>query len=367
MSTDPVLIELRPEQFKEAERVLARADGLTASTFLYESGVAGLRIANQFGHLCLLPFQGQQIWDAVFHGRTLTMRSMFSEPLPTLDYLANYGGFLLHCGATAMGNPGAADTHPLHGELPNAPYRNVQLLIGHDDDGPYMALTGTYQHIVAFTHNYIARPTVKITAQSSRISVDLSIRNRKHTALELMYLAHINFRPIDGSTLIDAVPDDPQHVGIRTELPSLFTPSEEYLRFLDSVVRDPSLHRSLQAGRAIDPELVMTLAYPSDDTGWTHSMQLHPSGTADFVSHRPAELDHGVRWMTRTADQDALGVFLPATAGADGYTAEKAKGNVRMLAPQEEFRCTYAFGALEPAEAEWLRGKIEALRQATAS
>ena len=69
--------------------------------------------------------------------------------------------------------------------------------------------------------------------------------------------------------------------------------------------------------------------------------------------------------MTRTDDQDAI--FLPATAGADGYTAEKAKGHVGTLAPQEEFRCSLAFGALEPAEAERMRAAIDAVRQTSAT
>ncbi len=348
MSSDSVVITLHPDQFTEAERVLARFEGLTASTFLYGSGVAGLRIANESGHLCLLPFQGQQIWDAVFHGRTLTMRSMFTEPVPTRDYLSNYGGFFLHCGPTAMGNPGPADAHPLHGELPNAPYRDVELLIGRDDDGPYMALTGAYQHTVAFTCNYVARPTVKLGARGGRISMDLSIRNLKHTPMDLMYLAHINFRPVDGATLIDAVPDDADHVGVRKGLPGQ-TLSDAHVRFVEDVQRDPAIHRTMVAGRTIDPELVMSLAYPADDSGWTHTMQLHPDGNADFVSHRPAELGHGVRWITRTADQDAVGIFLPATAGADGYIAEKAKGNVLTLAPREEFHCAFAFGGLDTA------------------
>lgn len=366
MSHDPVVIDVRPEHFAESERVLARLDGLTASTFLYGSGVAGLRIANEVGHICLLPFQGQQIWDAVFHGRTLTMRSMFDEPRATLDYLSNYGGFLLHCGATAMGNPGPDDTHPLHGDLPNAPYRDVQLLVGRDDDGPYMALTGSYQHTVAFTHNYIARPTVRLSGQSSRIAAEIAIRNLKHKPMELMYLAHVNFRPVDGASLIDAVPDDLDHIGVRTGLPGQAV-SQEHARLIEAVQRDPALHRTMKPGRAIDPELVMTMAYPADERGWAHSLQLHPDGAADFISHRPDQLRHGVRWMTRTGDQDAVGIFLPATAGADGYTAEKAKGHVGTLAPQEAFHCSLAFGALEPAEAERMRTEIEAVRQAPAS
>lgn len=364
MSRETVAISLRPEHFTEAEHVLARAGGLTASTFLYGSGVAGLRIANTVGHIDLLPFQGQQIWDAVFHGRTLTMRSMFTEPVATLDYLSNYGGFFLHCGATAMGNPGPDDTHPLHGELPNAPFRDVELLIGEDDDGAYMAMTGSYQHTVAFTHNYIARPTVRLSAGVSRVVMDLTIRNLKHTPMDLMYLAHINFRPVDGATLVDAVPDDLEHIRFRTTLPSQFKPKEAHVRLLEDVQRDPAVHRIMKAGRPIDPELVMSLVYPSDEAGWAHSMQSHPDGSADFVSHRPSELGKGVRWMTRTGDQDAVGVFLPATAGADGYVAEKAKGNVLTLDPDAEFHTTFAFGALEPTEAEKMRGEIAAVRQA---
>ena len=364
MSLDPVAISLRPEHFTDAERVLARFGSLTASTFLYGSGVAGLRIANESGHIDLLPFQGQQIWDAVFRGRTLTMRSMFTDPVPTLDYLSNYGAFFLHCGATAMGNPGPGDTHPLHGELPNAPYRNVELQVGEDADGAYMALTGTYQHTVAFTHNYVARPTVRLPAGSSRVAMDLTIRNLKHTPMELMYLAHINFRPVDGAILVDAVPDDLDHIRFRTNLPGLGAPKESHTQLIEAVQRDPAAHRTMTAGRAIDPELVMSLAFPADKAGWAHSMQVHPDGSADFVSHRPAELDHGVRWMTRTADQDAVGIFLPATAGADGYAAEKAKGNVLTLAPEADFHCAFAFGALDPAEADRMRTEIDAMRPA---
>jgi hypothetical protein len=194
--------------------------------------------------------------------------------------------------------------------------------------------------------------------------MDLSIRNLRHKPMELMYLAHINFRPVDGARLIDAVPDDPAHMAIRTKLPPGFVASEGHARLLEEVQRDPAMHRRLEPGRAIDPELVMALTYPADAAGWAHSMQLHPDGSADFVSHRPEELPFGVRWISRSADQDAIGLVLPATAGADGYTAEKAKGHVLSLPPQGEFRCSFAFGALEPAEAVRMQDEIEAVRSA---
>jgi hypothetical protein len=98
-------IHLAPSFFGERKRTLVEHGPLSASTFCFGSGVCGIRLSNELGHLVLLPFQGQQIWDASFGGRTLTMVSMFDEPQPTREYLDTYGGFLIHCGATAMGVP----------------------------------------------------------------------------------------------------------------------------------------------------------------------------------------------------------------------------------------------------------------------
>lgn len=363
MTTEPVIIPLRPEHFTAAPAVVAHHAGTTATAFRYGSGVAGLTLANEAGHIDLLPFHGQQIWDACFHGRRLTMGSMFDEPVATQDYLSNYGAYFIHCGVTAMGNPGPDDRHPLHGELPNAIYQEARLIIGTDEAGPFMGLSGTYRHRVAFTHNYVAEPVIKLGAQGGRIRAALSVRNLKAAPMELMYLAHINFRPIDGATLIDTVPDDPRHMRLRATLPGGFTPSPQHRTLLDATLADPARHRHIRAGEAIDPELVFSLDCRTDENGWAHSLQLLPGGSADFVSHRPAELKRGVRWISRGGDQDALGLMLPATADPDGYTAEKAKGHVQMLAPQEEFRCAMEFGALAPDEAQKLKQSIETINK----
>ncbi len=359
MPSDHVAINLVPGQFTDAENGLATYEGLKASVYRYRTGVLGLRIANDVGHIALLPFQGQQIWDAEFFGRRLTMRSMFDEPVATEDYLRNYGAFLLHCGATAMGNPGPDDSHPLHGELPNARYLTAELIAGRDADGPFMGLTGTYRHTVAFAHNYVAQPTVKLHQKSGRIRLSLCIHNLKRSPMELMYLAHINFRPVDGARLIDTVPDDPQHMRVRTKVPEFFTPTESHRKSIEVLKADPAVHRTIEPGRRIEPELVMGMDCLADAGGFAHAMQLHPDGAADYISHRPDQLGRAVRWITRSEDQDALGLVLPATAEADGYSAEKNKGNLRIVPAQGEFRCDLEFGALDRAEAELRRRKIE--------
>ena len=95
----PVAINLDRSFFFHREKVFAEHSKLKASLFLYDSGVQGLRIENELGHIIALPYQGQQIWDCCFLGRNLTMKSMFTDPVPNVGYLQSYGAFLLHCGA----------------------------------------------------------------------------------------------------------------------------------------------------------------------------------------------------------------------------------------------------------------------------
>jgi hypothetical protein len=361
-------IDLRAVNARETPAVLATYRGLTATIFRYASGVIGLRIANRDGHIDTLPFQGQQIWDAVFFGRTLTMRSIFSEPRPTREFLDNYGGFFIHCGATAMGNPGPSDRHPEHGELPNAPYTEAQLIFGDDEAGPYMGLTGTYRHTVAFMHNYVATPSVRIAERGGRIRAVLNVANLRPKPMDLMYLAHINFRPVDGAALLDTAPDDPGSIRVRdvaTEGELAASPA------LQKLVREwrknPAAHREMTiaaaAGGALDPEIVLSLDCRADNDGHAHAMQRHPDGQADFVSYRPGELGHALRWIARNGSEDSLGLLLPATAEADGYAAEKAKGNVLSIPPQGSFSCALAFGALEANEADALAATIGSIRK----
>jgi hypothetical protein len=65
-----------------------------------------------------------------------------------------------------------------------------------------------------------------------------------------------------------------------------------------------------------------------------------------------------VRWISRTPDQDALGMVLPATAEPEGYTVEKAKGNIAVLAAGAEWRCDMNMGALAPDDAQTLEACI---------
>ncbi len=351
-------IMLFPNFFGEKEKKLIETEDFTASVFLFETGVQGLRLNNGIGELVLLPFQGQQIWSAVMTGRDLTMRSMFDEPRNTRVYLETYGGFLLHCGATAMGVPGKDDNHLLHGELPNAPYQKAFLVLDEDEKGHYIGLSGTYQHTVAFSYNYIAQPLVKLYANSTLFNVDFSVTNLKNTPMDLMYLAHVNFRPVNYSRLVYSAPCTPDHVRVRTSIPSHVHPGPEYVGFLNELMKAPEKHNVLSPDLAFDPEVAFFIDYLSDEQGWAHSMQVLPDGSADYIRHRPAQLDKVTRWICRTPDQDALGLALLATAGPEGYLAEKNKGNLKSLPGKGVFKIEMEMGVLTQPEASRMEVKI---------
>lgn len=358
---DATRVLLTQAMFESREQPLLEHGRLAASTFRFDSGVAALRLTNGHGELVLLPFQGQQIWSATMGGRNLTMKSMFEQPLPTQVYLNTYGAFLLHCGITAMGVPAAEDTHPLHGELPNAPYRSAWLEVGEDEGGAHLSLQGQYQYTVGFGHNYLAEPTVRLYADSTVFSIRMEVTNLRRVPMERMYMAHVNFRPVDNGRFVYTAPCSPETVRVRSKIPTHIQFGPGYREFVEELGAHPERHHVLLPGMAYDPEIVFFIDYQADEDGWAHSMQVHPDGSADYIAHRPEQLDHGVRWISRTPDQDCLGIVLPATAEPEGYTAEKAKGNVKLLGPGETWSCDLWAGYLDEEGAADMESRIQAI------
>ena len=214
-----VRINLEKQMFGTLTKRLVDYGELTVDAFLYASGVEALELRNTAGGVTILPYHGQQIWRCGFHGRELTMRSLFEEPTGSRNYLENYGGFLLHCGATAMGVPSAEDTHPLHGELPNAPYQSAEIVAGECDGLPYVSVRGRYEHKVAFNFHYLAEPSITLASGSSLIDVDMTITNLRGETMPLMYMMHINHKPENNAELIYSASKTPDAVRIHNSVP----------------------------------------------------------------------------------------------------------------------------------------------------
>ncbi|MEO0637182.1 MAG: DUF4432 family protein [Pseudomonadota bacterium] len=339
---------LHPDWFSDTERLVAETAGMRVTAFRFPSGVAALRVTNERGEIVILPYQGQQIWSATFDGRNLTMGSMFHQPIPTRNYLETYGAFFIHCGMTAIGAPGEGDDHVLHGEIPNAPFADAVLEFS--EDGGVRVL-GQFTYTKAFAHNYTAHASVSLGPSDTLIDVSIEVQNHKHTPMDLMYLGHANFRPVDDGQLVYSATYDANHVRVRRSIPAHISPPEGYRELLEQLADDPTESHVLRPDMTFDPEVVFTLDMQADDNGFAHAMQRHPDGHADYIRFRPDQTPMATRWICRTADQQGLGMAFPSTSEVEGYSAEKAKGQYVELAGGDSWRCDIRLGALNAADA----------------
>eukprot|EP00040_Diaphanoeca_grandis_P026767 m.150380 g.150380 ORF g.150380 m.150380 type:complete len:557 (-) comp30724_c1_seq6:62-1732(-) len=348
------------------------ADGageLSAECFTYSTGVEAVRVRNALGNIIVLPFQGQQIWDAEFLGRRLTMKSMFAVPRKVDNdkqwgYLDTYGAFFVHCGAEAMGCPSADDEHKLHGDLPNAQYQKAYIRLGVDNRGKFIEVGGEYSHVVAFKTHYVARPSIRLYAGQTTIPITMQLKNEFHKPMDLMYMAHTNFRPVTGSELLCSHFMHADSVTVSSSVNGLVPPTPDYIEFVASVKKDPTIVSRLtpEVIKGLDPEVLLYLRnFLKDADGFAHSMQVLPDGSADYVKHSPDELPRVTRWMVVDGSHSALGLCLPGTAEPTGKASETKKGNLRQLASGNTQIFSIEVGALDKTRANEVHQIIDGI------
>lgn len=351
-----VEIPLSPDQFAAAERPVLNAGQIAVSAFRYASGIEALRVVAPRAELVVLPYFGHQIWRAGFDGRDVTMGSMFEEPVRTARYLETYGAFFIHCGLLGLGAPGPKDNHVLHGELPLAPFGDATIRV-HPDGR--LEVSGVYRHRVAFTANYRATSRIVVAPDRADVEISLAVENLRSAPMDLLYLGHANFRPVDHGRLDYSAPYTPEAVAVRRSIPAHISPPEGYAEYIAELADNPTLHHVLDPSLSFDPEAVFTLSMRSDAEGWAHGMQTHPDGSADFISYDTSGLPLATRWVCRTADQQGLGIAMPATSGVEGYTIEKAAGRVAVVPGKGVWTARMRMGRIGRAEADALRNRID--------
>ena len=264
---------------------------------------------------------------------------------------------MLHCGFTAMGCPAPEDTHPLHGELPNIPYDTAMLTV--EDDS--MTLSGSCRYRVGFTADYTFAPSVTLAADATVFDLEIAATNHRRAPMEYMYLCHVNFRPEDGGELVYSAPYDPAHVKVHYKFEGITDP-DAYRRlraYMDAIAADPCVHHVFdQTRECYDPEICMTVFYSPDAQGFAHTMQVLPDGWVYYIAHEVAPLPYVVRWLSRTGDEEACGMALPATAEHNGFIKARADGQVRTLGSGETYRAKMRVGLLAPEEATAMRRQL---------
>lgn len=358
------VITLKENYFQEKETVILKSGELSASLFIYDTCVKAVRLSNSRGNVVVLPFMGQMIWRAEFDGRQLAMKTIYEQPVAVSGaYCGTYGCFLMHCGLTAMGNPSSEDTHLPHGELPAAKYNNAEIILGEDEKGAYVGLTGLYTHKFCYEYDYEFSPMVKLYASKTHIDVEARLKNNKDIPLEYYYLCHINHRPVDGARLCYTA--NRETIKVYGDVPANHWDAEGAkltFEYATKLCKNPKLMDNIgDEGQSYRPEIVFMARYSKDENGNAYTMQLNPDGTATYVIHKPEELPYGVRWISRTEDEDAIGMVLPATAEHLGKIYCRKNNQGKFLKKGEVVTYHMQTGLLDKDGADNMLKKIKSL------
>ena len=348
-------IFLRQSYFSGKEKPLLETGAIKVLVFKYETGVEAVRLRSALWEMIWLPFLGQQIWDFCVHGRSIKMHSPVHTPSRGLSYLENYGALLLHCGISGMGNPSPRDTHPLHGELPAAPFQSAWVV----GDNGTLVLGGTYSYRNTYGICYDFSPEITLDCSKTWFAVKCTLLNTRKKTIPYQYLSHINLLPEFNDRILSTAVLSRQNVEIRKNPPEHGGGISEYESFYDTCSRHPEDLNSIKESHIYDPELVLWFKEdrPISD-GLCYSVLQKNANEALFVSYDPKGLDHAVRWISINPDFRAAGILLPATSETEGFLKEEAKGNIKYLNHGESVDFVYNTGMMTGSELQSLLQKL---------
>jgi hypothetical protein len=272
--------------------------------------------------------------------------------------IGTYGCFMFHSGILRNGCPTPQDDHPLHGEMPCAPMDSAWLEVGEDASGAFLRLGGEYEYVMGFGDHYRARPGVTLRAGSALFDIGMDVRNLAGKPMELMYMAHMNYAYVADGQFVE--PLGVERVRVRSSVPAHVKPTPAWSAYMAELTEDPSRLQTLNTPELYDPEIVCFFdGVRADAKGDAHFLLKHAQGQAFYTRYKPAQFEHAARWILHNADQQVAAFVLPATCEPEGYLAEKAKGNVRMLGTGESASFSVTTGYLAAGEVQQLEGALE--------
>lgn len=362
-SMTSVHVPLPRRAFGDVPALLARTDTFSVTGWRSALGIEMLAIESARGKVELLPYLGQMLWDACFDGVRLTMSSAFDEPRPAQSIVETYGCLAYHSGLLRNGCPGPEDDHPLHGEMACATMDSAHLELGADEEGPFVRLGGHVDYIRGFGPHYRAMPSITLRADAT-IEMAMQVENRSRLAMDLMYMCHVNFAFVAGGVIHQGAPYTPARTRVRSQVPAHVVASESYLGFIDALAGDPAPSGRLDQPERWNPEQVLYIEAPATEpSGQTHAMLERPEGDGFFMSWRAEDFGHMARWILNGEDAQVAAFALPSTCEPEGYTAEKAKGNLRSVAPGETAAFATRFGYLTAPQTAEFAARIARMNQ----
>lgn len=353
-------VDFVPSFFGDRPVKLIQNGELCATAFRYESGVCGLKLENECCSMVVLPYMGQQIWFAEFNGRNLTQKSIFDQPLATTKFGDNYGGFLLHCGLTNLNCPGEGEDYPIHGELPFARYQEAYAGIGRDEAGTYLAAGGTFVYRNSQEYHYAYSPQLRLYSKETVAQMHIDIHNRRSSALDYMFMCHMNWLAVEGSRIVYSAPKDKEHISVSpTEMEGDSPRAAAIREYGKRLMENPLIGDVLDSHtQCYDPEMCTAIRYKADDCGWAHAMEVLPPGDACYVGFDTGKLPYALRWVCRTGDEEGIGIALPTTGTNHSTRYQREHGLYNNLPPHSHDKLRFDFGYLNREQALFMERRI---------
>jgi hypothetical protein len=196
----------------------------------------------------------------------------------------------------------------------------------------WVAVTGGREYAMGFGAHYRATPRVTLRRDQTGCEIAMKVRNLSAAPMELMYMCHVNFAFAEGARIVQPVPFAPKNVVARTSIPRHIIPTPQYRALIDAFAADPARLSILNESHLYDPEQVFYIkGLRRGPDGLVHFMLMRQEGDAFGISWDPDSMPHCIRWILDNKDQRVAAFAMPATCEPEGYSAEKRKGNVRLL------------------------------------
>lgn len=323
-------IYLDKERFTEQHKVLLENDNFTVTLFKYPSDVAAVKLQNSHGYLIVLPFEGLMIWDAIFDGTNLKMKTPFTQPKKGVQISDSYGAFQFHSGLLANGNPGPEDSHYPHGEFPVCDMDASQLVISDE----MITIKSQKEYIKGFGDHYFAEPTVTLFKNQTWFDINMTVTNMSEVDdMPLQYLVHLNYKFCQDAILTQNIPNN--FFNLRLSVPDHIKPTRQWSEFTKKLVTNKQLVNDLSDPKHFNPEIVYfgdKLNTAVENAEFSMKMD---AGHQVKVLFNTKEFPNVTRWILNNPDNQLAAFALPATCRTEGRLAAQKAGTLIWLKPQE--------------------------------
>ncbi len=326
----------------------------------YASGKAAMIRAYEVDPASGLTFsvsesKGLDLFELSYRGVRFSFvtKAGYSSPWITeeqgMAYRNNLGaGFLYTAGLSNVGGPveDGGFYRIVHGNLTTPPARNVCWKSEWDGDECALSISGDVRDSAFFGRNLLLHRELRVNVGEKRFFIRDTIENQGFDDEQIMLLYHMNlgYPVLDADTMLLApvVKEEPLSEHTRTN-------DRDYARMIAPIDNNVEYLHAL------------TLATDADNRTACAAYN-ERLGLGLYIRYNADWLKYLIEWKCMSSGDYALGM-LPSTCRPSGREANRADGDLRRLAPFEQFENLLEIGVIEgSAERDAYLASIRDLR-----